>query len=52
MSLFRRKRHDNAADNVEDESYEEAEQNPDLLAAEKAVNELPYSTPLINPIDE
>jgi hypothetical protein len=52
MSLFRHKRHDNSADNVEDESYEEAEQNPELLAAEEAVNRLPYSAPLVNPIDE
>jgi len=52
MNLFRRKRRDSTADIVEDESYEEAEQNPELLAAEETVNQLPYSVPLMNPIDE
>jgi hypothetical protein len=49
MSFFRRKHQDSKAHVPEEGSYEEAEENPELLAAEQAVDEMPYSVHLMNP---
>ena len=50
MNPFRRNDHDRVADNADDESYEEAERNPQLIAAEEQVNHLPSLTRLTNPL--
>jgi hypothetical protein len=45
MSFFRRTRSDSPSDPGSDQSLEEIEENPELLAAEAAVNELPPPPP-------
>ena len=45
MSFFRRKGRNSTTSEAPVNSYEEAEQNPALIAAEEAVNELPFAKP-------
>ncbi len=52
MSFFRRKARSTSANSVPVNSYEEAEANPELIAAEEQVNQLPSSARLVNPIIE
>jgi hypothetical protein len=49
MSIFGRKSPKASEVSVDEESFEEMEQNPELLAAEKLVNSAPPPPPSMNP---
>lgn len=52
MSIFRRKHRPVSTENAPVNFYEEAESNPELIAAEEEVNRQPRFTELINPVED
>ena len=52
MSIFRRKRQSASSVKAPRDFYEEAESNPELIAAEEEANRQPRFTEPINPIED
>lgn len=52
MSIFRRKRRQDSTEKAPLDFYEEAESNPELIAAEQEANLQPRFTEPINPIED